>query len=168
MTSGFIITGLIVAYVLRLKHYNRLLSESEERFRQLAGNIQEVFWMANPRERRVVYVNPAFEKIYGRTPDEVYADTQALFDTVHPDDRSLLEACIADQAEGKRTQAQYRILAPDGSIRWVRDRGFPVIDTGVRGSGGNEPGWCPILYPNRGIPECDCCHCKGREPWQNL
>lgn len=102
---------------------------SEEKFRLLAENIETVFWISNPWQKRLIYVSPAYERIWGRSCESLYADASKWIETVHPDDRARLSVTFFEQVErGNNYEAEYRILRPDGSARWIRDRGFPVRD----------------------------------------
>lgn len=104
------------------------LESSEEKFRQLAENISEVFWMTNPEKTQLLYVSPAYESIWGRTCESLMRSPQDWLDAVYPADRQR----VAEAAFSKQTQRAYdeiyRIVRPDGSIRWVRDRAFPLRD----------------------------------------
>ncbi|MBI3803719.1 MAG: PAS domain S-box protein [Nitrospirae bacterium] len=106
----------------------RELQESERRFRQLAENIHEVFWVVENTPRQVLYISPAYEQIWGRSCQSLYAEPHSFLDAVHPGDRSRLISGMVTVSEGKRLDIEYRIIRPDGSIRWIRDRGFPVKD----------------------------------------
>ena len=110
------------------------LRVSEERFRQLAENIEEVFWMTDPSKTTMIYVSPAYETIWGRSCQSLYASPRTWIDAIHPDDRERVAEAAARQAADVRQQPGaydqiYRIVRPDGTIRWVRDRAFPVRDT---------------------------------------
>jgi two-component system cell cycle sensor histidine kinase/response regulator CckA len=107
------------------------LRVSEHRFRELAENIDEVFWMSDPKSRQVLYVSPAFEKIWGLPRDRIYEHPSAWSDSIHADDRqSVLHALQTKRDRGDYAET-YRIERPDGTLRWIRDRAFPV-----RGSDG--------------------------------
>ena len=102
------------------------LRESEERFREIAENIQEVFWMTDPVSRRVVYVSPAFEKVWGRTAASIYEVPRIWLEAIHPEDREVVtHAHEMKYATGDFAEV-YRIVRPDGAVRWIRDRAFPV------------------------------------------
>ncbi len=103
------------------------LAASEERFRQLAENIHEVFWITDLRKQRILYVSPAYQGIWGRTCESLYANARGWLDAVHPEDRDEVARAIGLQAEGDYDE-EYRIVHADGSIRWVRDRAYPVRD----------------------------------------
>jgi PAS domain S-box-containing protein len=102
------------------------LQESEERFRQLAENIESVFWMTDPNKQQIIYVSPAYEKIWGRNCAELYDGSKSFLDAIHPEDRSRIVAAMS-KPFGEYDE-EYRIIQPDGSIHWIRDRAFPVRD----------------------------------------
>jgi diguanylate cyclase (GGDEF)-like protein/PAS domain S-box-containing protein len=102
------------------------LLESESRFRQLAENIQEVFWLTETSKNEILYVSPAYEQIWGRSVIGIYEKPQDWLEAIHPDDRPRVrEAAHTKQVRGNYDE-EYRIVRPDGSIRWIRDRAFPV------------------------------------------
>jgi diguanylate cyclase (GGDEF)-like protein/PAS domain S-box-containing protein len=104
------------------------LSESEERFRQLTENIDEVFWISDPSSSTMYYVSPAYEKLWGRTCESLMKSPRSFLDAVHPDDRDELLAMLAKNQLGEPYSIEYRIRRPDGTERWISDRGFPVYD----------------------------------------
>jgi hypothetical protein len=107
----------------------RALQESEERFRQLAENIIEmVFWMSDPGERQGLYVSPAYENIWGRSRESLYANFIEWLEAIHPQDRQHIETVFFEQSLAGTYDEEYRIIRPDGSLRWIRDRGFPIRD----------------------------------------
>jgi PAS domain S-box-containing protein len=107
-------------------HRTAALRESEQRFRQLAENIHEAFWLTDPVEQTVLYVSPAYEDIWGRTCASVYASPMRWLEAIHPDDRERVRrAAMTTQATGTYDE-EFRIVRPDDSIRWIRDRAFPV------------------------------------------
>jgi PAS domain S-box-containing protein len=100
------------------------LQASEERFRQLAENIHEVFWLLEPDTWRVLYVSPAYDAIWGRSRQELSERPQSFLDTVHPDDR---ERVLRDLTSNWQAyDGEFRILHTDGTLRWIRLRSFPV------------------------------------------
>ena len=102
--------------------------EIEERFRQVVENIHEVFWMIDVATNRMLYVSPGYEDIWGRSCESVYQSAQAWAEAIHPDDRvRIAEAAGVRQGGGKYDET-YRIVRPDGAVRWIRDRAFPVKD----------------------------------------
>lgn len=102
------------------------LQESERRFRQLAENIRESFWIADADSTKVLYVSPAFEEIWGRPVQTVYENAGSWIDAVHPQDLDRVRTALIQQRQGQCTRVEYRIIRPNGSIRWICDRGFPI------------------------------------------
>jgi len=104
------------------------LRESEDRFRQLAENIQEVFWMTDPSRREFLYISPAYEKLWGRSCASLYQAPGDWLAAVHGEDRArVAEAIATKQASGDYDET-YRILRPDGTVRWIHDRAYAVRD----------------------------------------
>jgi PAS domain S-box-containing protein len=102
------------------------LKESEARFRQLAENIDKVFWLTDTRNGVMLYINPAYEKIWGRGRDTLYRNPQTWLEAVHPDDRERIRQAAATKQTKGAYDETYRIVRPDGSIRWIRDRACPI------------------------------------------
>ena len=114
----------------RVEERTRELREQEERFRQLAENIHQVFWLMSSDLNKIIYVSPAYERLWGRSIDSLYASPHSWLDAVHPDDRDRVreewrQAIAAEQ----EFECEYRLLRSDGAIRWIFDRGFPVRDS---------------------------------------
>lgn len=105
----------------------RDLAESELRFRQLAENIREAFFLVEPDMTRVQYVSPAYEQIWGRSCESLYQSPWSFTDAIHAEDRHLIPAMREKNLRGEWDD-EYRIVRPDGSVRWVRSRGFPIRD----------------------------------------
>jgi PAS domain S-box-containing protein len=104
------------------------LRESEARFRQLAENIDEVFWLTD-LDSRFIYVSPAYEVVWGRSREHIYADPGAWLADVHVEDREQILSSLTRYASGTWDET-YRIVRPDGRDRWIRSRAYPVRDTG--------------------------------------
>ena len=110
------------------QHSEEALRESETRFRELAENIREVFWVSDPEKAHKLYLSPAFEEIWGRTCQSAYATPHLWLDAIRPEDRArVLHAVQTKQARGAYHE-EYRIHRPDGTERWINDRAFPVRD----------------------------------------
>jgi PAS domain S-box-containing protein len=108
----------------------RVRHESDERFRQLAENISETFWVwtAVLGNAQCLYVSPAYETIWGRSCESLYSSPQSWKKALHPSDKEQVLAEIANLNIEKMNELTYRIVRPDQSIRWIRDRIFPVRD----------------------------------------
>ncbi len=110
------------------KRAEQALRQSEERFRQLAESLADVFWVADPVNEKIVYVSPAYEGLWGRSAQSLYQNPLELTDAIHPDDRERLKAFSVFSAVQVPVDVEYRIQRPDGSVRWIHDRRFPVRD----------------------------------------
>jgi PAS domain S-box-containing protein len=110
------------------KQSEQILRNSEERFRQLADNIREVFWITDVDKNKMIYVSPAYEQIWARKVEQLYASPWDWIEAIHPEDRErITNAALQKQTLGKYDE-EYRIIRPDGSERWIQDRAFPVLD----------------------------------------
>jgi PAS domain S-box-containing protein len=102
------------------------LRESEEKFRQIAETINEVFWMTDPQNDHLLYISPAYEKVWGRTCASLYQSPRSWLETIHPDDREIIRRSMDTKLVTGDYDEIYRIHRPDGSVRWIHDRAFPV------------------------------------------
>ena len=104
------------------------LRESEERFRLITETMTEVFWIADVPIEKMLYVNPAYELVWGRSCKSFYENPRSFLDAVHPEDLERVLATLEIEKGGQPFDHKYRITRPDGSIRWIWDRGFPTQD----------------------------------------
>jgi two-component system, cell cycle sensor histidine kinase and response regulator CckA len=124
--NGFI---EVVEDITQSKQVEKALRESEQRFRLMAETIQDVFWIATAHIGKTAYVSPGFEIIWGRTCEALYRHPKLFLETVHPDDRERVKMeIIAARERGVPWDHEYRIVRPDGTVRWILNRGFPVRD----------------------------------------
>lgn len=120
----------VFANALMRKRSEEALRESEERFRQLAENVDAAIWVFSLDEQQTLYMSPAYEKIWGRSVQSLYeGNFESWFNTIYPDDRAQMLACVERQNRGELVEKVYRIIKPDGSIRWICDRAFPIHDS---------------------------------------
>lgn len=124
-----------VADMLRTAYDRRqaeiALRESEGRFRQLAENIREVFWMRTPDIYEILYVSPAYGSVWGRPRETLDSNPRSFIDAIHTEDRQRVVETI-ERERDQGFEVEYRIVKPDGSARWIRDRGFPIEDESGR------------------------------------
>ena len=113
-------------------HAETALAASEELFRGFAENSADVLWILDARTRRLEYLSPAFDGMFGEGRDRVMADLSRWRDLVHPEDREAGAAFLPRTLAGEVAVAHYRIIRPsDGGVAYLRDTGFPI-----RGRGG--------------------------------
>lgn len=122
------ITQQVQHELAQRKQAEAALLESEERFRQLAENINAVFWITELPERRVCYVSPACKRLWNIDPEHLREDHQNWLSLVHPEDRQATDAAFQAKVMAGTFDEEYRIILLDGQIRWVRDRCFPLRD----------------------------------------
>lgn len=126
--NGKLASGIhIVRDITRHKQTDLALKESEIRFQELAENIDACFWLSNRDRSKMLYVSPAYEKLWGRTCRSLYDDPASWFDAVYPEDRHGVLTAGETESEEKYSR-EYRIIKPDGNIRWIRERSFPIRD----------------------------------------
>ena len=103
--------------------------ETEDRFRQMAETIDDVFWMTTLDRNRIIYVSPAYERIWGRTCASLYDQPRSWVEAVHPEDRDRIAESPRFSRPAEGWEEEYRILREtDGETRWILDRAFPVRD----------------------------------------
>jgi two-component system cell cycle sensor histidine kinase/response regulator CckA len=102
--------------------------DNAEQFQELANHLHQVFWIKDAVDTRTLYVSPAFEQIWGRTCQSIYDDPASFRESIHPDDRKLVPGSMTDKDQSGGFDGEYRILRPDGTIRWIWARDYPVRD----------------------------------------
>ena len=103
------------------------LAESETKFRQLAENITEAFWIVDPTSGTLLYVSPAWATMWGTPVEEVLERPRAWLLGVAAADRSRVAEAKLRQHSGEHIDVEYQVHAPGGGDRWVCDRAFPIL-----------------------------------------
>lgn len=117
----------IVSSAIVRQDSKRALLESESRFRQMADNIEEVFWLISADTRKLLYVNRAYESVWGLSREDLYQDfLQALLNSIVEEDKHVFREAMENLLEEKIWSLEYRILHPDGSLYWIYTRIFSV------------------------------------------
>jgi PAS domain S-box-containing protein len=117
----------VVKDISERKTIERALQESEEKFRLLAATIKDVIWMRNPDVTEILYVNPAYEEVWGRTCESLYKHPRSFAEAIHPDDMEMMADAFTEHAKGN-WYCHYRVIRPDGSVRWIEDEGSSIHD----------------------------------------
>ena len=130
----------LLVEVNKREHANADLRESEERFRQLSENIQDVLFIMADDYKSIFFVSSAYEKIWGRPCSLLYENPLAWAEAIHPDDQARVRSETQCDAGGLATNGifEYRIVRPDGAIRWILARTFPI--RGANASAGRSAG----------------------------
>jgi diguanylate cyclase (GGDEF)-like protein/PAS domain S-box-containing protein len=103
------------------------LRASEERLRFITENLEEVFWLTSPDHQTIYYLSPSYEQVFGRSCASLCADPSSYFAAIHPDDRENVQQRAAQSADEER-EVSYRIVRPDGAVRWVWVHTKPIFD----------------------------------------
>ncbi len=114
--------------VTELKRVEAALRESELRFRQVAETLRQVFYITSDDHRELVYVSPAYERIWGRSCESLYEQPLSWIESIHEDDRARVIANVREASADGTYVIEYRIVRPDGSIRWILDRAYELRD----------------------------------------
>ncbi|NJL82020.1 MAG: PAS domain S-box protein [Chloroflexaceae bacterium] len=109
-----------------LKLAEENLRQSEARFRHMAETIEDVFWIGDRQNYRLLYVSPAYEPIWGRSCASLYQNPSSWLESICPEDREQVRQVVQHQGQTDRFDLEYRIHREDGLIRWIRHRGFPM------------------------------------------
>jgi PAS domain S-box-containing protein len=111
-----------------LDHMFSQIEQRDARFRELAGAIGEVFWMLDLSSGQILYVSPAYAAIWGRPCEQLYANPEDWLLGVHEEDRPAVRQGFQEHISKGEFEQTYRIVRPDGTVRWVQDRAFPIRD----------------------------------------
>jgi PAS domain S-box-containing protein len=103
-----------------------VIKESEARFQQISENVEEVFYLVNPENSHLFYINQAYEKIFGRTCQSLYDDPKSFLKSVYEPDQDFVYSAFEKSISTGIFNEEYRILRPDGNIRWVRSKSVPI------------------------------------------
>ena len=124
--------GELAAVSLRDTWRREELQASEAKFRQIAETVRDVFWVGSPDWGKVYYVSPAYGETWGRSCQSLLDEPRSWLDAVHADDREQVLSAIEEKSGGALADPEfpeYRIVRPDGSVRWIAARAFPIRDT---------------------------------------
>lgn len=117
--------GIELSYVIGRKQAEKALKESEEKFRQLAENIDQVLWLS--ADSQLLYMSPSYEKVFERKLDEIYRDNQSIFKSIHPDDvPGFVETYAKNYLQGN-FELEFRLLLSDGRIKWIKAKIFTFV-----------------------------------------
>ncbi|MEL7670220.1 PAS domain S-box protein [Methanobacterium sp.] len=125
--------GILVSCndITERKKTENALKESEEKFRQIAENMGEVFWVIDPKTGEVIYVSPVYQWVWGRTCQSLYENHESWIEAIHPGDRDRTVEMIwngFDNADEAKDGFEYRVIKPDGKIIWVWMQSFLIRD----------------------------------------
>ena len=105
----------------------RAARDSEQLFRMFGDHSLDLIWIVDPRSRKLLYMNSAYERLWGRPAAPLYEDLAHWLDGVHPEDRQRVADAALHANEAGMYQTEYRVIRPDGHLVWIRGRGFPLF-----------------------------------------
>ena len=123
-----IIEAELVAQVSKYEQTEAACLESEELLHQVGGNMRQVLLINSADTREILYINPAYEQIWGRSCESLYQQPQSWLDGIHPEDREVTIATLSKKTPAEPIEIEYRIIRPDGSVGWILARSFPVYN----------------------------------------
>lgn len=104
------------------------LADTHQLLKELAEHIDEVFWVTDKTGGELLYMSPMYEKVYGRTLEELYDENDAWSFNIHPDDKARVENSFAKNGQLGKYNEEYRLVHPDGSVKWVKAKAYPIKD----------------------------------------
>jgi PAS domain S-box-containing protein len=133
LTGATFVFALLFADMIRQlrrteKQAISVFADNVQDFQEMAGNIQEIFWMMDPRTKKATFVNPAYEDITGRSCQSLIEEPSSYEQVIHPDDRAHILQKLGEASQSGHFNEQFRIVRPGGEIRWVWVHGFPRRD----------------------------------------
>jgi PAS domain S-box-containing protein len=128
LENGVGVTSMIVRDISEYKRVTDALRESEARFRQLAENLNQVFWLMSVDMKEGYYISPAYEKVWGRSIESFYERPASFLEAIHPDDRAPLLSKRRTMLNTGIRDIEYRVIRPDGTMCWIWSRAFPLLD----------------------------------------
>jgi len=130
-TDGGVLWHGFMSDITERKRMEVSLRESDEKFRQLAENITDVFWITSPDLKTMHYVSRCYVRVWGRSTESLYANPHEWVEAILPEERERVFTAFAGLMDDvPYVDMEYRIARPDGAIRWIQDRGFQVRDAG--------------------------------------
>lgn len=123
--------GILVCFchdITERKRAEDEITESNERFRQISETVEEVFYLVTPDNSQMLFINPAYETIWGKTCESLYENPLSFLDSIHENDRPKVFKAFEESLTSGYFSQEYRIVRPDGNIRWIKSRSFPIKD----------------------------------------
>ena len=134
LIAATLVFAVLLADVFRHMHRTErqaktVFEDNQQEFHQMADNIQEIFWVIDAKTKKATFVNSAYETITGRSCQSLLEDPYSYQEVIHPDDRVHVLTKLEEAARTGCLDEKFRIVKPDGAIRWVWVHGFPRRDT---------------------------------------
>ena len=105
----------------------KLFQASEEKLESILNSLEEVVWSVDFATNNLLFVNPAAQKVYGRSVKELLDNPELRLESIHPQDRDRIQSSLTSTLN-LSNDLEYRIIQPDGKVRWVWERSRLVLD----------------------------------------
>jgi PAS domain S-box-containing protein len=131
LISLLVTVTLLSRFLLRAHRHQSVttdaLTESAQQLQEMAEHIQEVFWIIDVPSKRPLYINSAFDSVFGCAGASFMLDPLSCANLVHPEDLTRMRERVLRSWPNKTLDETFRTIRPDGALRWIRVRSFPVI-----------------------------------------
>jgi PAS domain S-box-containing protein len=128
--SGQILTVLLICRdITDVRNAESAFRDSDEKFRQLAETVDSVFWIWDVDLQRMIYVSPAYERLWGGNSQTLMNNPFNWLTVVFQEDRNKVETFFLKRLDGKSLDIEYRIVTHNNELRWVHNRSFPMKDS---------------------------------------
>lgn len=125
--DGYVVSSRDVSDRVETERQHR---KAESRLREIARTTSDVLWLTDGDWDELLFVNPAYEEVFGRPTEELKGDPESFLDVVHPDDAPAVEAAIDRLTSGERVDIEFRIHPESNYVRWVSVQGEPIREDG--------------------------------------
>ena len=119
-----------IEHAVRQRRAERIATETQRRLEEVTGHTNDVLYMFDGEFSELLFVNDAYEQVYGQSVETVESDPQAFMECIHPEDREQVAEGVARLTEGEQVSMEYRVNEAEGYSRWVDVEGTPVIRDG--------------------------------------
>lgn len=120
---------LLQKEIEKLKKENQGYKETLDNLTLMTNTINETFWLSNVKTKKLIYVSPSYERMFGKSLESLFQDPTSWEDNIHPDDRERIREAFNKKIPINKYDEEFRVIRKDGKIDWIRDRAYPVKDT---------------------------------------
>jgi PAS domain S-box-containing protein len=116
VSLAFLLAGSSYQLHWEQRQTTAVLQTTEQEFQQMAGNIQEIFWMIDARSKKAIFVNPAYETITGRSCQSLMENPSSYQEVIHPEDRVHVLARLGEAVGNGHFDERFRIVSRRGKF----------------------------------------------------
>jgi diguanylate cyclase (GGDEF)-like protein/PAS domain S-box-containing protein len=129
VSIGCIMISVMMQFIDKTQEVNiafRAVNSSNERFRQISETISEVFWLIDTKQKKLLHINPAVEKIWGISRSAMYNYPETWIASIYNEDYNIVKEVLESPDIRDGQEIEYRIQLKDGSLKWIRESFFPL------------------------------------------